>query len=157
MITMENDAVLADYVNYQTKHPHYRHIRSEDGRVTYLSQGDFGPLRGSRLLPELADFNLCFPGLEGDLAHLSAIQSHRFRAPEVLLGCPWSYSADIWNFGLLVSKISLACLLCYNLLNQNTSIGRCGIFWKTSACSIGLLVRTVNMMHTSTLHRWFLF
>ncbi|CAH0046049.1 unnamed protein product [Clonostachys solani] len=102
MMTIENDVVLADYVNCQSKAPQSRHIRREDGRVTYLSQDDFGPLRGSRLLPELADFNLCFPGLDGGVGHLSAIQSHRFRAPEVLLGCPWSYSADIWNFGLLM-------------------------------------------------------
>ncbi|KAF4949126.1 hypothetical protein FGADI_9130 [Fusarium gaditjirri] len=102
MVTIENDSILADFVSYQTNSPHPRHIRSEDGRVTYLSQGDFGPLRDSRLLPELADFNLSYPGLEKELGHLSAIQSHRFRAPEVLLGCPWSYSADIWNLGLLM-------------------------------------------------------
>lgn len=106
MVTLENNAVLTDFVDYQTKAPQPRHLRSEDSRETYLSQGDFGPLRGSRLLPELADFNLSFPGLDRDVGHLSAIQSHRFRAPEVLLGCPWSYSADIWNLGLLVSKLS---------------------------------------------------
>lgn len=105
MVTIEDDAVLADFVKSQKKNPQPRHVRSEDGRMTYLSQGDFGPLRGSRLLPELADFNLAFPGLGGDLGHLSAIQSHRFRAPEVLLGCPWSYSADVWNLGLLVSEL----------------------------------------------------
>ncbi|KAF5707384.1 kinase domain-containing protein [Fusarium mundagurra] len=102
MVTIEIDGVLADFISSQTNSPHPRHIRSEDGCVTYLSQRDFGPLRGSRLLPELADFNLSYPGLENRLGHLSAIQSHRFRAPEVLLGCPWSYSADIWNLGLLM-------------------------------------------------------
>lgn len=81
------------------------HTQAEDSRVIYLSQGDFGPLRGSRLLPKLADFNLSFPGLDKGLVHLSAIQSHRFRTPEALLGCPWSYSVDIWSLGLLVSKI----------------------------------------------------
>jgi hypothetical protein len=111
MVTLENDTLLTEYVNYQTSVPQSRHIRSEDGRVTYLSQAEFGPLQGKRLLPELADFNLCFPGLDNGHGHLSPIQSHRFRAPEVLLGCPWSYSADIWNFGLVVSKISLACIL----------------------------------------------
>ncbi|KAG5795434.1 hypothetical protein H9Q69_005527 [Fusarium xylarioides] len=102
MVTIENDSILADFISSQTNSPHPRHIRSEDGRITYLSQRDFGPLRGSRLLPELADFNLSYPGLENGLGHLSAIQSHRFRAPEVLLGYPWSYSADIWNLGLLM-------------------------------------------------------
>jgi serine/threonine-protein kinase SRPK3 len=104
MITIEDNAVLTDFVKYWGKHHQPRHVRSEDGRVTYLSQGDFGRLRGSRLLPELADFNLSCPGLDDGLGHVSAIQSHCFRAPEVLLGCPWSYSADIWNLGLLVSE-----------------------------------------------------
>ncbi len=104
MITIENDAVLADYVLFQKKNSQPGHVRTEDGRTTYLSQGDFGPLRGSKLLPKLGDFNLAFPGLVKDRGHLSAIQSHRFRAPEVIFGCPWSYSADIWNLGLLVSR-----------------------------------------------------
>ncbi|CAH0043008.1 unnamed protein product [Clonostachys rhizophaga] len=114
MMTLENDTLLADYVNYQTSVPQPRHIRSEDGRVTYLSQDEFGPLRGPQLFPELADFNLCFPGLDGGRGHLSPIQSHRFRAPEVLLGCPWSYSVDIWNFGLLM----------WNLLENISLFGR---------------------------------
>lgn len=104
MVTLENDAVLRKFVRRQRKSAQPRHIRTEDGRETYLSQGDFGPLQGSRLLPQLADFNLAFPGLADGHFHLSAIQSHRFRAPEVILGCPWSYSVDIWNLGLLVSR-----------------------------------------------------
>ncbi|KAL7928707.1 kinase domain protein [Trichoderma chlorosporum] len=82
MVTIENDAILTDFVNSQRENPHSMHIRTEDGR--------------------LADFNLSFPGLDQSLGHLSAIQSHRFRAPEVLLGCPWSYSVDIWSVGLLM-------------------------------------------------------
>ena len=106
MITVENDNVLADFVTYQKNNLHPRHVRTDDSGVTYLSQDDFGPLRGSRLLPALADFNLVFPGLDKDRRHISAIQSHRYRAPEVFLGCPWSYTVDIWNLGLLVSGIS---------------------------------------------------
>ncbi|KAI1125590.1 kinase domain protein [Nemania abortiva] len=102
MITIENNDVLVDFVNFYKSNPIFKHVRAEDSRVTYLSQPDFGPLRGSRLLPMLADFNLAFPGLDKSRGHLSAIQSHCFRAPEVLLGCPWSYSVDIWNFGLLM-------------------------------------------------------
>ncbi|KAJ8130917.1 hypothetical protein O1611_g2714 [Lasiodiplodia mahajangana] len=102
MVTIEHDSVLSDFASAQEKISHPRHIRKEDGRITFASQDDFGPLRGSRLLPELGDFNLAFPGLSGGMGHLSPIQSHRYRAPEVLLGLPWSYSADIWNLGLLL-------------------------------------------------------
>ena len=30
------------------------------------------------------------------------IQPDSYRAPEVLLGVGWSYSADIWNLGVMV-------------------------------------------------------
>lgn len=104
MVAIEDKAVLANFVKFQRKNPQSGHVRIEDGRVTYLSQGDFGPLQGSKLLPKLSDFNLAFPGVVKGHGHLSVIQSHRFRAPEVILGCPWTYSADIWNVGLLVSR-----------------------------------------------------
>lgn len=103
MVTIESEDVLINFIKRQTKNPQPKHTRLQDGRDTYLSQGNFGPLQGSRLLPKLADFNLAFPGLANGNGHLAAIQSHRFRAPEVILGCPWSYSVDIWNLGLLVS------------------------------------------------------
>ncbi|RMZ75142.1 hypothetical protein DV738_g5643, partial [Chaetothyriales sp. CBS 135597] len=102
MVTIESDSVLTKFVKHQKQNIQPKHIRTEDGRETYLSQGNFGPLQGTRLLPKLGDFNLVFPGLADGNGHLAAIQSHRFRAPEVILGCPWSYSVDIWNLGLLM-------------------------------------------------------
>ncbi|KID83605.1 protein kinase domain protein [Metarhizium guizhouense ARSEF 977] len=62
MVTIESEDVLTNFIKRQTKNPQPKHIRSQDGRETYLSQGNFGPLQGSRLLPKLADFNLAFPG-----------------------------------------------------------------------------------------------
>lgn len=125
LVGFEDDAVLADFVKYHKRNPSPRHVRAEDGRITYLSQSDFGPLRGLRLMPVLADFNLAFPGLGEHHGHISAIQSHYFRAPEVLLGCSWSYSVDIWNVGLLVSKFSLTLTLSsvrQNLPNNNEQL-----------------------------------
>lgn len=103
MMTFEDDAVLTDFVNYWKANPHPRHVQN-DGRIVYLSQDDFGPVRSPKMWPVLSDFNLSFPEVDGGYGHISAIQSHCFRAPEVLLGCPWSYSVDIWNLGLLVSR-----------------------------------------------------
>jgi hypothetical protein len=103
MVSIEKDKVLEEFVATCSEQPHPKHVRSVDGREVYLSRDDFGPLQGVRLLPALGDFNLCYPGLEDGHQHVSPIQSHRYRAPEVLLGCPWSYSVDIWNLGLLVS------------------------------------------------------
>ncbi|TWU70376.1 hypothetical protein ED733_000055 [Metarhizium rileyi] len=102
MVTIEDDSVLKDLVYYYKFNSQPRHVRSEDGRVIYLSHDELGGLRGTTILPRLADFNLCFPGLPDNRGHISPIQSHRYRAPEVFLGCPWSYSADIWNLGLMM-------------------------------------------------------
>ncbi|KAI1149391.1 kinase domain protein [Nemania diffusa] len=101
MVKIENDSVLSDFVSAQERSPHRRHINT-GGRITYVSQNDFGPLRGSLPMPELGDFNLAFPGPPEGIGHLSPIQSHRYRAPEVLLGIAWTSSADIWNLGLLL-------------------------------------------------------
>lgn len=70
MVTLEKDSVLTDFVDSQTQNSQPRHVRTRDGRTTYLSRGDFGPLQGPRLLPELADFNLAVHGLDGALAML---------------------------------------------------------------------------------------
>lgn len=102
MVTIEHDSVLKDLVNYYKTNSQPRHIRTEDGRTTYLSHDEFGGLRGTTILPRLSDFNLCFPGLPDNHGHLTPIQSHRYRAPGVFLGCPWPYSADIWNLGLMM-------------------------------------------------------
>ena len=37
------------------------------------------------------------------------IQPNALRAPEVILGYPWSTPADIWNLGCLVGCIPLVC------------------------------------------------
>lgn len=102
MVLTEDDDALEDFVAAQRRTPLPRHVR-KDGRVTYLSQSNLGPVKGLKSLPELGDFDFALPGLSGNNGHLSAIQSHCYRAPEVLLGVPWSYSTDIWNLGLLVS------------------------------------------------------
>ncbi|KAG6203010.1 hypothetical protein E4U35_004725 [Claviceps purpurea] len=101
MITIEHDSVLKRLVDY-FKMPQPRHIRDEDGRVTYLSVDGMGEFRGAMLFPRLADFNACLPRLEGNKCHIQPIQSNLYRAPEVLLGCPWSHQVDIWNIGLMM-------------------------------------------------------
>ena len=35
--------------------------------------------------------------------HPALIQPNALRAPEVILGCDWGASADIWNLGCLAS------------------------------------------------------
>lgn len=54
------------------------------------------------MLPNLGDFGLAELG-NGPEALRHPIQPPLFQAPEVILGVGWSYSADIWNLGVLVS------------------------------------------------------
>lgn len=43
----------------------------------------------------------------GDGPHHGAIQVEPFRAPEVILDAGWTYSADIWNLGVMVRLLNL--------------------------------------------------
>lgn len=40
----------------------------------------------------------------GQSEYMSDIQPYLYRAPAVILDVLWTYSADIWNLGVLVSK-----------------------------------------------------
>ena len=73
----------------------------KDGRLIYLSHNDFGPLKSNLMLPKVVDFGLAQLGDQKEpLSH--PIQPPLYHAPEVLLGTSWTYSADIWNLGVLV-------------------------------------------------------
>lgn len=104
-MTIESDDVLDNFVEEQEGQPQPRHVRSSDGRETYLSHVDLGPVQNSMTTPKLSDFNIAYHGSGNDDSRVWPIQSHRYRAPEVILGCPWAYSVDIWNLGLLVSRL----------------------------------------------------
>lgn len=103
MMTFEDLSVLHEYVDAQSDHPMPRKISND--RNIYLSHNDFGNLKSSNLFPKISDFGLAHhnDGAE-QLRH--PIQPPIYHAPEVLLGIPWSYSADIWNLGVLVGTSS---------------------------------------------------
>lgn len=82
-------------------------------QYTYLSQNNFGPIRSSTLMPKFADFGSAQPG---DRLQTLPIQPDYYRAPEVLLGIGWSYTADIWNLGVMVKLYSLPLRLVFALL-----------------------------------------
>ena len=52
--------------------------------------------------PFLCDFGSAVP-LDDGVEHYEDIQPNTYRAPEVILQIPWTYSVDIWNVGCLVS------------------------------------------------------
>lgn len=150
MVTIESEDILTNFIRRQTKNPQPKHIRIQDGRETYLSQGNFGLSQGSGRLPKVAGFNFAFPGLANGNGHLFAIQSHRFRTPEVILGCPWSYSVDVWNLGLLVS---------WHVPSPQggTDICICGTSWKVLVCLTGRLVKMASTTRMFTWPKWYPF
>lgn len=82
----------------------------DTGRVIYRCHNDFGPLDASKLgnmYPQITDFSAA-TFLDNNRQDTSVqlgirpIQPDYYRAPEVVLGCGWSFSADIWNLGVMV-------------------------------------------------------
>lgn len=91
----------------------------ETGRVIYRCHNDFGPLDPTKLgniYPQITDFGasalLSDDNNSNDATQLGThpIQPDYYRAPEVILGCGWSFSADIWNLGVLVRDINETCI-----------------------------------------------
>jgi len=70
----------------------------------YQSHNQFGLLRVQLgpIIPKIADFGHA-QWITGSESQVNLIQPDYYRAPEVILGTGWSYSADIWNLGVLVS------------------------------------------------------
>lgn len=64
----------------------------------------------ANILPKITDFGAAWRldalNPEGkpqnEAVYTYPIQPNYYRAPEVVLGYGWNFSADIWNFGVLV-------------------------------------------------------
>jgi serine/threonine protein kinase len=110
MLGFEAQSVIADFADAQLKHPMQRKVFPT--HTVYLSHNDFGLLRKTTdehpiltMTPKIVDFGLAQRGdTKGGDPLIFPIQVYQFHAPEVLLGAGWSYSADIWNLGVMVSS-----------------------------------------------------
>ncbi|KAH6719717.1 kinase domain-containing protein [Leptodontidium sp. MPI-SDFR-AT-0119] len=99
LVGFEDPSVIEDFVQGQAKNPMAR--KAVNGRSIYQSHNGFGPLRSLYILPKIADIGLAQRG-DSSQPHLHPIQPDHYRAPEVVLGTGWTYSADIWNLGVLI-------------------------------------------------------
>lgn len=97
MFGIDDDSVFSDFEDKELRSPCAR--KEIDGRVIYVSQELRMPKEWGA--PVLCDFGSAVPG---DIEHSEDIQPNIYRAPEVILEAPWSYSVDIWNVGCLVSQ-----------------------------------------------------
>ncbi len=78
-----------------------------DKRTIYLSRNDFGRLLSGAGIPIICDFDI---SVSGSVPQSGGIQADMYRAPEAILDAGYTYSADIWNLGVLVSSRSSCAL-----------------------------------------------
>lgn len=91
MFELADDLVFTKFEKDELQNPSPR--KELDGRVIYLSR-ELGA-------PVLCDFG---SAMLGGIEHLEEVQPDIYRAPELILGAPWSYSIDIWNVGCMVRQ-----------------------------------------------------
>ncbi|KAE8154687.1 kinase-like domain-containing protein [Aspergillus avenaceus] len=101
MISFEDPEILNDFMDAQLESPMEYKIDST-GRPVYRCHNDFGPLRKVRNIPKIVDFCSSINLSSDDDLGVYPIQPDHYRAPEVILGCGWNTSADIWNLGVLL-------------------------------------------------------
>lgn len=95
----EDETLLEAFIKEEQDHPSSR--KDINGYPLYLSRRLGMPKAFG--LPVLGDFGA---SVSGDFEHLEDVQPDVYRAPEVCLKIPWSYSIDIWNIGVLVSHFA---------------------------------------------------
>lgn len=76
----------------------------DDKRTIYLCRNNYGRIVGGDGSIQIVDFDLSVRSKPGQI-HTGAIQAEIYRAPEVILDVGYSYSADIWSLGVLVSIV----------------------------------------------------
>jgi len=95
----EQQELLRFHSEYELKTPLPQ--KQLGDRTIYLSHNKFGPLTHGIGRPVIVDLYVAMPeDVEKPWDH--DIQPHNLQAPEVVIGAPWSYSADVWDLGALL-------------------------------------------------------
>ncbi|KAK9787336.1 hypothetical protein SCARD494_10651 [Seiridium cardinale] len=90
MFGIQDDSVFEVFEEEELQNPSPRKVLTD--RTVYASRALRTPKEWGA--PVLCDFGSAVSG-EGE--HLEDIQPDIYRAPEVILQIPWTYSVDIWN------------------------------------------------------------
>ncbi|KAN0070601.1 CMGC/SRPK protein kinase [Elaphomyces granulatus] len=98
MFGIADDSVFSDFKENELRNPCPR--KDLDGRIIYVSRELRMPREWGA--PALCDFGSAMPG---GIEHLEDIQPNIYRAPEVILEVPWTYSVDVWNVGCMIWNI----------------------------------------------------
>lgn len=135
MFEVGDDSVFTDFEQAELTTPSPRK-QDADGRTICVSRElDMPETLGA---PVLCDFGSAVLGTE---PHVEDVQPDVYRAPEVILEKPWSYSIDIWNVGCMVSQFPLLKLFTVRLLEAygDISLHRSGTSTKGAISSPGMI------------------
>lgn len=97
MIGTESSQIINELIAEEARQP--TPVKRLPDRCIYAHR-NFGNLIGIPGHPKIADFGLAVR-MSGDLQY-HPIQPDLLQAPEVILQAGWTYSADIWNLGVMV-------------------------------------------------------
>ncbi|CAI7633752.1 unnamed protein product [Penicillium glandicola] len=118
-MTFENEKAIPRFIQEQVlKFPMHYKTDPATNCTTYQRYNDFGPMDVDdvgNVLPKITDFGSAwqFDGVDPETKSQNEpvltypIQPSYYSAPEVVLGYGWDFSADIWNFGVLVSRSNI--------------------------------------------------
>jgi len=142
MLGFEDSSVIDDYVREQEEHhPLYKEV---DGHRIYQSRADFGSLRKGVRLVKISDFGAAVFG-NVSTPHCHDIQPDQFCAPEVLLKAGWTYSADIWNLGMVVRTYGIETSI-HAMLLTFTSRNSYGSFYRIRHSLMGSGPRATDIL-----------
>lgn len=96
LLGIHDESVLTKFEQFETENPCPR--KELDDRTIYLSR----PMLLTKGEPSITDLS---EARFGDFKNIDRIMPNVYRAPEVILGHPWSYPVDIWGFGMVVSLL----------------------------------------------------
>ncbi|KAF9073510.1 putative CDK4/6 [Rhodocollybia butyracea] len=96
-LSVEDESILKHLEEREMNNPSPRKIYSD--RVIHDAPGLGVPKSFGR--PVLCDFGEARFGATNAM-YTDDIQPYVYRAPEVILDIPWTYSADIWNVGVMI-------------------------------------------------------
>ena len=145
-LDIEDESILEHFERDETETPSPQKIAGD--RIIYTSRIMGLPNRVGH--PVICDFG---EARHGNEENDDDIQPEIYRAPEVILEIPWTYSVDIWNVGVMVSHphprfikydmcrmifdLSIECKFRDNLRRGSYDLltsDRSGISSKTSIC-----------------------
>ncbi|KAL8980327.1 MAG: hypothetical protein Q9205_004552, partial [Flavoplaca limonia] len=97
LLGINDKSIIQSFVKAEQEHPSAR--KDVQGYTVYASRAFDSPSGKSIGEPLLSDFG---SAVSGDIEHDEDVQPNVYRAPEVCLKAPWSYSIDIWNVGCMI-------------------------------------------------------